>query len=136
MAGRYLSIKTAAFAGIDLPLPVSLRLGRTAQPQPASADSDIYVTSVELDSHRLTAELSIRDTSIAEALTLGQAGQLTCTIAPASSSLADRAVTLSGAVLVSIELSYQQSAMATATLRFVAEAADGAQDPFSAEEAE
>jgi len=134
MTNRYLSIKTASFAGAPLPLPVSLRLSRSAEPQPAAGDGDVYTTSVELGTRRLTAELAIRDTAAAEALSLGQAGDLACTIASTKSGSADRSITLTGAVLAAIELSYQQSAMATATLRFVAEAGDGGQDPFSAED--
>ena len=136
MADRYLSIKRACFDGNGLPLPVSLRLSRWAEPKPAASDGDVYATSVELAAPRLTAELTIRGTAVAEALWLGQEGDLACTIAAAKSGSADRDITLAGAVLVAIELSYQQSAMATATLRFVAEADDGMQDPFSAEDAE
>jgi hypothetical protein len=134
MADRYLSIKEATFDGSPLPLPVSLRMGRFADPQPAIGDSDVYATSIQLGPFRLTAELVIRDTSAAEALCLGQKGDLACTIGAADSGSDGRDVALAGAVLVAIELSYQQSAMATATLRFAAEADDGTEDPFSAED--
>ncbi len=47
---------------------------------------------------------------------------------------APRRIVLTGAVLTAVELTYEQSSMATATLRFVAEATDGQQEPFLAED--
>jgi len=81
-------------------------------------------------------EVRLRDTAAAEALSLGQQANLSFTVAAADSASASRTVTVSGAVLMAVELAYEQATLATATLRFVAEAPDGITDPFSAEESQ
>ena len=131
---RYSRIESVSFDAADLPLPLSVKLARCSDPHVAGADSDAYPTSVELSPPSITAEVRIRGTATAEALSLGSRGDLVFTVGPASSGSSDRAITITGAVLVSVEMSYEQSSMATAMLRFVAEADDGSQNPYSAED--
>lgn len=134
-AQRYQRITAVTFGALELPLPMSVRLYRSAEPQLARGDGDLFATSVQLSSPQITAEVRIRGTAVAETLSLGQCGSLTFTVAPAQSGQASRTVTLGGAVLTAVELAYEQTAMAAATLRFAAEATDGA-DPFHAEESQ
>ncbi len=133
---RYMRIQSVTFDGTTLPLPLSVRLFRTAEAKPAIGDNDVFATSVEISQPHLAAEVRIRGTAIAEGLSLGQQGDLAFTVAPTTSQGSPRTVTLSGAVLIAIELSYEQAAMATAVLRFAAEASNGNQEPFSAEAAQ
>ena len=132
---RYQRITSVAFDQTALPLPLSVRLSRRAEPQPAAGDSDGFATSVQLGCPLIVAEVRIRGTAAAEGLSLGARGTLALTIAPTGGGQPSRTVTLIGAILTAIELSYEQTSMASATLRFVAEADDGDTDPFSAEEA-
>ena len=133
---RYTHIQTATFDQVNLPHPISIRLTRCVEPTSACYDNKIFPTSVEILGSSLTAEIRIRGTAAAEGLSLGQQGDLSFTVSPAAGGDLPRDVTLEGAVLVSVELSYQQAALATATLRFVAEATDGDQEPFSAEDSQ
>jgi hypothetical protein len=133
---RHLGISSVSFGQTALPLPLSLRVSRQAQVAPAGGDADVYATSVQLARPTIAAEARIRDTAAAEGLSLGQKADLSFTIASTQGNSPGRRVTLNGAVLVAIELAYEQSSPATATLRFVAEAQDGQTDPFAAEEAQ
>jgi hypothetical protein len=133
---RYLGISSVAFGQTPLPLPLSVRVTRQVQLEPAAGDADLYATSVQLTRPTIAAEVRIRDTAAPEGMSLGQKADLSFTIAPAQSGAPGRRVTLSGAVLVAVELAYEQSSLATATLRFVCESQDGQTDPFAAEEAQ
>ena len=117
---RYVGIASAAFDGIALPLPLSVRLSRQCQTSPAGGDGDLFATSVQIARPALAVEVRIRDTAVAEGLSLGRHGVLSFTV--------------TGAVLASVELSYEQIIPATATLRFVVQADDGLTDPVQAEE--
>ncbi len=133
---RYSRIESVSFDAANLPLPLSVKLARGSDPNVAASDSDAYPTSVELSPPSITAEVRIRGTAAAEALLLGSRGDLVFTVGPAGTGASDRSITVTGAVLVSVEMSYEQSSMATAMLRFVAEADDGSQNPYSAEDAQ
>jgi len=130
---RYTGIKSLTFAQTPIPLALSVRLSKQCQPLPLGSDRDLFATSVQLASPILTAEVRTRHTSAVENLSLGAAGDLSF-IVPAADGSGQRQVTLSGAVLVGTELSYEQSTLATATLRFMAPSADGAADPLEGEE--
>ena len=130
---RYTQIQSVAFGETTLPLPLSVRLLRTTDPQPAYGNHEIYATSVQILRPVFIAEVRIRHSVTAETLSLGQKADLSFTATPASAEGSPRTITLSGAVVTSIDLVYEQSKMATALLRFAAEAADGNQEPFSAE---
>jgi hypothetical protein len=123
------------FGQTPLPLPLSVKVTRRAEPLPLGGDADDFATSVQLDTPAILAEVRVRGTAAAEALSLGRQATLAFTVAPAESGKPSRTIALAGAVLVAVELSYEQSALATATLRFAAEAGDGETDPFSAENA-
>ena len=131
--GRYVRIQSVTFGQTELLLPLSVRLSRHSEASPARSDNDLFATSIEIVQPALVAEVRIRDTAVAEDLSLGQQGDLSFTVCSTTSGGSSRVVELSDAVLVSVELAYEQSAMATALLRFVAESDDGAQEPFSAE---
>jgi len=133
---RYTHIQAATFDQIGLPHPISIRLNRRVEPTTGRYDSEVFPTSVEIADSSLTAEVRIRGTAVAEDLSLGQKGDLSFTVSAGVSGGSPRNVVLQGAVLVSVELTYQQAALATATLRFVAEASDGNQEPFSAEDSQ
>jgi len=130
---RYQRITSVTFGQTVLRLPLSVRVSRRAEPRPARNDSDEFATSVQLGEPTIAAEVRIRGTA-AEGLSLGQSGDLSFTVAPTGDAQPSRTITLTGAVLAAIELSYEQVSMATATLRFVAEAQSGNTDPFAAEE--
>ena len=131
---RYSRIQSVTFGETELPLPLSVRLFRRAQAKAAAGDNDTFATSVEIADPSILAEVAIRGTAAAEGLILGQSDTLTFTIAASSSQGSSRVITLTGAVLVAVDLLYEQTAMASATVRFVAEAIDGQQEPFSAED--
>lgn len=133
---RYTRIESLSFDASDLPLPLSVKLLRRSEARVAGNDSDAYPTSVELAPPSVTAEVRIRGTAAAEALSLGSSGELVFTVAATNSGTSVRTITITGAVLVAAEISYEQSSMATALLRFVAEADDGSQNPYSAEDAQ
>ncbi len=130
--GRYTRIGSVEFDSSPLPLPVSVRVSRRAEPLPASGDNHAFATSVETATPVFSAEVRIRDTSAAEQLDLGQRGDLGFTVRAAEQDKPHRRVTLKGAVLLAVELAYEQTEAADATLRFVAEAETGSQEPFSA----
>jgi len=132
---RYGPIESVRFGGADVPLPVSVRLSRSAAPLPAADAHAAFATSVQTDLPVLTAEVRTRATAVAEGLALGTRGDLVLTIAPAAAGIPARVVTLAGAVLVAIEHAYEQTSPATALLRFAAEADAGDTDPFHAEDA-
>lgn len=131
---RHGPIESVAFGETDLPLPLAVRFGREAAPRPAGDDADAFATSLQLDCPLLTAEVRLRGTAAAEALSLGEKADLLVRVGPTRAGQASRAITLAGAVLVACELFYDRSAPAEARLRFAAEADDGAQDPFTARE--
>lgn len=133
---RYQRITSVTFGALALPLPLSVRLSRKAEPQAARGDNDLFATSVQLAAPQMVAEVRIRGTAAAESLSLGQRGTLAITVAPAEAGKASRTITLAGAVLTAVELAYEQASMAAATLRFTAEAAAGNTDPFSTEESQ
>ncbi len=133
---RFGRIASATFGATNLPLPLSVKLSRRAEANSIGGDNDAFVTSVQLAGTSMAAELRIRGTAVAEGLSLGQQATLTCTLTPASSGQSGRTITLSGAVLVGIDLDYEQTSMATATLRFLAESAGADSDPFAAEDSQ
>lgn len=133
---RYARVQAVTFGQTALPLPMSVRVTRQAETSALAGDSDAFATSIQLGAPAIVVELRIRGTATAEALSPGQQGALCFTVMPAGGSGAARSVTVAGAVLHSVELAYDQSAMAVATLRFVAEAAGANSDPFSAEDAQ
>ena len=133
--GRYTRIESVTFGQTSLPLPLTVKISRKTDAKAATGDDESFATSVQISQAVLIAEVRIRGTATAEDLSLAAQGNLSFTVKPAQSQGSSRTITLSGAVLTAVELSYEQSAMATALLRFVAEAGDGNQDPFSAEDA-
>jgi len=134
MTDRYQGIESVTFGAVPLPLPVAARITRRGEPAPGIGDCLQYSTSVETNSRSLSAELTVRGTAAAEGLSIGQKGDLSISIRPTDGVAVPRTIVLYGAVLVSVELSYSQSAMAEARLRFLAEASDGSQEPFTAED--
>lgn len=131
---RYLRILDATFDDIVLPLPLSARLSRQAQPLATAGDADAFVSNVQLSKPVISLELQIRDTAVAEGLYLGQAGLLEMTIGSSKTGKPARCIALAGAVLHAVELEYLQNGFAKATLRFTAAAPHPSQDPFSAED--
>jgi len=131
---RYRQIQSVSFGETSLPLPMSVRLSRRAETAPAVADNEAFATSVQILPAAIVAEVRIRGTAVAEALELGQQATLGFTVAPAQSDAPSRSVTITGAILSDVELEYDQASMATARLRFVAEASDGSTNPYTAEE--
>lgn len=130
---RYDRIESVTFDGDALPLPLSVRLSRRGEPLPAAGDGEPFATSVQLGAATIAAEIRLRGLAAAEELILGCRGDLAIVLG-AADGYHRRTVRLFGAVLVAVEHAYEQAAMATALLRFVAEAADGDEDPFVAEE--
>jgi hypothetical protein len=133
---RYSRISWAKFGTTSLPLVLWAKVTRRAEPQVGAGDGDKFATSVQMGPPLLSAEVRIRGTTAAEALTLGSQGDLTLEILPAAKAGTARTITLAGAVLTAIELQYEQSEMATANLKFVAESRDGQGDPFGAEDSQ
>jgi len=131
---RYSGIQSVTFGQTTLPLPVSIRVSRQAEPKPAGRDSDAFTSSVELGRGALGIEVRIRDTSAAEGLWPGQTGALSFQLGPTRSGQSPRSISISSAVLVSIELEYEQTGPTGACLSFLAESEDGQTDPFSAQE--
>ena len=132
---RYSRIQSAAFGSTVLPLPMSVRLSRRADPMTAGGDNDAFATAVQLGRPTIAAEVRIRGIAAAEGLSLGQQEALTINVAAASGGTG-RTITLAGAVLTSVDVEYEQAAPAVAILKFVAQAADGATDPFAAEDSQ
>jgi len=133
---RYMRIRSVIFDGTEMPLPLSVRLSRRADNDIAGGDNDTFATSVQINHPVLIADVRIRGTAAAEELTLGDSGTLTFIVEPASSGQSARAITLTGAVLTAIEITYEQTTIAVANLRFVAEADSGLSSPFSAEDSQ
>jgi hypothetical protein len=133
---RYTRVENVSFGQAQLPLVLSVKLTRQCQPLPAGGDSDFFATSVQLGRPLISAEVRLRDTAAAESLALGQIATLTFSVGGASSGQAGRSIQLQGAVLHSMELTYEQAAMACAVLRFVAAAPQGNQDPVIAEDSQ
>jgi len=133
---RYTRVQSVTFGQTELSLPLSVKLSRRAQAISAGGDNDAFVTSVEIGRATISLEVRVRGTAVAENLSLGQQADLSFTVAATHSQQTPRTISILGAVLVAVELAYEQAAMATALLRFVAEAPDGGQDPFSAEDAQ
>ena len=131
---RYGAITGASFGDTVLSGPVSVSVKRHAEPAAMGGDSDEFVTSVQLSHPAIKIVVRIGDTAVADVLSLGQIDVLSIEIAPTRSGQAGREITVSGAVLIGIDLQYEQSAPSTAELTFRAEAADGDTDPFSAQE--
>jgi hypothetical protein len=128
---RYSRILSARFGEKALGLPLACRIGRVAAASPAGGDGDAFATSVQVATPVLTAELRIRDTASAESLTLGQCAELSLVIGAAAGDGLARRVRLAGAVLTGVELDYPQTGAASAVLKFAAQAASGAIDPFT-----
>ncbi len=133
---RYGPITNVTFGQSTLPLPMSVRLLRQAGPLPARSDCDAFCTSIQIDQPVLAVELRMRDTAVAEDLSLGQSGLLTVQLAPTRSGQEGRTISINHAVLTAIELQYDQTVPAVAKLNFVAEAGDGDTDPFFAQDLE
>jgi len=135
MSERYQGISSVAFGQTDLPLALSVRLTRQGQAEPAGGDGDFFATSVQLARPAVAAEVRLRDTAVAEDLALGAQGDLSFVVGATQDEASARLITLAGAVLVAVELNYEQNSSAVAVLKFQAEAPDGAADPFAAQEA-
>jgi len=133
---RYGRIQSVCFGQTALPLPLSVRVERRAGTVTAAGQSDTFATSIQTEPAAIMAEVCIRGTAVAESLSLGERNTLSFVVAPSQSGQDGRSITLTGAILVAIELAYDQTSMAAATLRFVAEAANGTTDPFLAEDSE
>jgi len=131
---RYMRILSASFDGSALPGPMEARLTRRAEPLPAAGDADSFASSVQLHAPRTIVEVRIRGTKAAEGFAIGAAGELSFTVAAANNQAAGRRITIARAILAAVELAYEQTAPATARLRFVAESLDGETDPFLAED--
>ena len=131
---RYSRIRSAAFAGTTLPLPMAARVSRCCTPLPAGGDGELYLTSVQLSPPMIAAEITLRGTAVAEELLLGRSGTLSLLVGAAGGQGNDRRIEIDAAVLHSVELDYSQSELAVAKLRFVAVATDGCVDPFIAED--
>ena len=132
---RYTRIDSVTFGQTSLSMPISVRLIRRAAPSPLAGDGEAFVTSIQLDCPVIVAEVRTRDTAEAEGFSLGQQGTLTFTVKPTDSGSGGRTITLTGAILQAIEHIYEQTSVAEAILKFVAEAAEPTTDPFSAGEA-
>jgi hypothetical protein len=129
---RYSGIEDLAFGTVALPLPLSVHISRQLAALPAGSDAELFATSIQTGRPTLLAEAKVRDISVAEALELGSKADLSFVVACSDGS-GKRRITLGGAVLIAVELGYEQSSMATATLRFLAEASDGLIEPFEGE---
>jgi len=132
---RFATIVSARFGEVELPLPMSARIGRRSQVLPAAGDADRFVRSVQLAPAMLTGEVTLRGIAAAEELALGQSGELSLTLGATQAGQPPRVVRLSGAVLHDIELTYTQQGMAQATLKFAAQADDDC-EPFVANDDE
>lgn len=131
---RYGAVTCVTFCESSLALPMSVRVFRRADPRPAGSDSDRFATSVQLACPAIGVEVSTRDTTSAEGLSVGQAGTLVIELSGTRAGQAGRTVTIDQAVLTGVELHYDQTAPASVKLSFLAEAADGDTNPFSAQE--
>ena len=130
------TIQSATFAGTTLASVLLVRIARRAAIKQQAGDTDAFVTSVQPAATQIEAELRTRDMAAAEAFAIGTQGTLAFTTASTRAGQPGRDVALSGAILTAVELTYEQAALSVATLRFVVEAANGAVDPFAAQEAQ
>lgn len=133
---RYSHINSLMFGQTALPLPLSVRVGRSVQATSAGSDKGVFATSVQTDKAAVTVEIRLRGTAAAESLSLGEQGDLSFSVSPTRSGQSPRDITIDGAVLVASDISYAQDAMAVATLRFLAEADDADTEPFTAEDSQ
>ncbi len=133
---RYSHINSLMFGQTALPLPISVRVGRSVNAMAADTDEGVFATSVQTGPAAVTVEIRLRGTAVAESLALGTQGDISFTISPTRSGQQAREVTVSGAVLVASDISYAQDAMAVAILRFAAEADDANTEPFNAEDSQ
>ncbi len=131
---RYGDITSATFDQTALPGPISIRLLRQTKPSPMGGDNDAFTTSIQLSRPVISIEIRIRDTAVADGLSLGQAGVLAIEIAATRNGQNGRSISITDAVLTGIEFQYEQSAPAVAKLTFTAEANEGNTDPFVAQE--
>ncbi len=133
---RYGDITSATFDQTALSGPVSVRILRQAKPAPMGSDNDAFSISIQLSRPVINIEIRIRDTAVADGLSLGQAGVLAIEIAPTRSEQNGRSISITDAVLIGIEFQYEQSAPAVAKLTFTAQANEGNTDPFASQEAQ
>jgi len=131
---QYTTIQSASFAGTTLSSVLLVRIIRRASTSVQSGDTDAFVTSVQPAPVQLEAELRTRDIAVAESFAIGTQGTLSFETASTQSGQPGREVTLEDAILTASELTYEQSAIGIATLRFIVEASDGGVDPFVAQE--
>ncbi len=131
---RYGAIVSVFFAGTELSLPISVRLTRSSRPDAAGGDNEIFPTSIQLAEPALSVEVRSGDASLADALALGSAGELSVQIAPTRTGQAGRRIQINTAVLVAAEAQYEQNAPAVARLVFAAQAAGGDADPLTHQE--
>lgn len=136
MSDRYSRILSANFDGGDLPLPMTVQVARKAVELPSGGDADIFNTSIQIERPVVEAIIRIRGTAAAEQLVLGQSGSLIVQIASADGQAPDRTITICQAILTDIEIEYQQTSPAVASLRFVSQSSNGMVDPFGAEESQ
>ncbi len=134
MTDRYTRIANLSFDGVILPLPLSVHLSRRAEPTPTGSDSDAFCTNVQTERVTTVAEVRFRGIAAAEGFALGRIGTLCFQNDSTESGQSGRDVNLSGAVLTAVELFYEQGSLATAVMRFTAQADDGSTDPFTAED--
>jgi len=133
---RYSHVKSVTFGQTTLPLPLSVRVGRSVQTLSSGSDEGMFATSVQTDKAAVTVEIRLRGTAAAESLSLGQQGDISFTISPTRSGQSSRDISITDAVLVASDINYQQDAMAVATLRFLAEADNANTEPFTAEDSQ
>jgi len=133
---RYGDITSATFDQTALTGPVSVRILRQAKPAPMGSDNDTFSTSIQLSMPVINIEVRIRDTAVADGLSLGQAGVLAIEIAATRDGQNGRSISITDVVLIGIEFQYEQSTPAVAKLTFTAQANQGNTDPFVAQEAQ
>ena len=96
---------------------------------------EVRSAPLDLASRERLAEIYERSvTELAEALSPGQQATLSFIVRPTRGGQDPRQITLTGAVLVGVEIHYEQNNTAAATLQFAAEASAGDVDPLSAED--
>ena len=130
------TIESAAFGQTELSSPISIRIARRAEPLIKFGDDEMFSRSVQLDERTIQVELRLRNTTIAENLSLGQADVLSIHLSACGINQTDRNITITDAVLIGMEMEYAQATNPVAKLTFLAEAQDGNTDPFFAEDAE
>lgn len=126
---RYQHIRSACFDGLAIGHVESVHLLRIGQAMLLGSDAARFLDSVQCAAVETRVEIRSHDIDLAEALSIGQLGQIELEVGPASSGQTGRVVRVSGAVLQSIELDYPRARPPQVVLRFVVEAAEGAVDP-------